>query len=79
MELTLNETWLHGKYDNGEINTALSYVAVNDPDFFAQAYAESINAEVNNVNIPASIHNYGHQLGQRAKTYADAFRHRRTR
>jgi hypothetical protein len=31
-----NETWLHGKYDNGEINTRLPYVAVNDPDFFCQ-------------------------------------------
>ena len=32
----LNESWLHGKYDNGEINTYLPYVAVNDPDFYAQ-------------------------------------------
>jgi len=32
----LNETWLHGKYANGEINTSLSYVAVNDPDWFFQ-------------------------------------------
>jgi len=37
MELPeLNETWLHGKYDNGEINTSLEYIAVNDPDFFVQ-------------------------------------------
>ena len=32
----LNETWLHGKYKNGEINTSLSYVAVNDPEWFFQ-------------------------------------------
>ena len=32
----LNETWLNGKYKNGEINTSLEYIAVNEPDFFAQ-------------------------------------------
>lgn len=36
MQLQLNETWLHGKYKNGEINTSLSYVAVKEPEFFAQ-------------------------------------------
>ena len=32
----LNETWLHGKYKNGEINTTLPYIAVDDPDWFFQ-------------------------------------------
>lgn len=32
----LDASWLHGKYANGEINTKLSYVAVNDPEFYAQ-------------------------------------------
>ena len=36
MKTQLNKTWLHGKYKNGEINTDLSYVAVNDPDWFFQ-------------------------------------------
>ena len=34
--IELNETWLNGKYDNGEINTSLGYVAFNSPDFFFQ-------------------------------------------
>ena len=41
MEYILNETWLHGKYDNGEINTVLPYVAVNEPDFFCQGDSAS--------------------------------------
>ncbi len=36
----------------------------------AQAYASDIGANVCNVNLPASIHTYGYQLGQRAKTLA---------
>ena len=36
MNIELNETWLHGKYDNGEIHTGLSYVAVNEPEYFFQ-------------------------------------------
>ena len=34
--LKLNESWLHLKYDNGEINTNIPYIAVENPDFFAQ-------------------------------------------
>ena len=48
--IELNETWLHGKYDNGEINTSLSYVAVNDPDWFFQG--EEAN------NVISEIHKY---------------------
>lgn len=33
--MKLNSAWLNGKYANGEINTDLPYVAVNEPDFFA--------------------------------------------
>ena len=36
MDITLNETWISGKYANGEIDTAYSTVSVNDPEFFAQ-------------------------------------------
>ena len=39
MEYIPHESWLHGKYENGEINTSLSYVAVNSPEFFAQGDA----------------------------------------
>ena len=34
--ITLNITWLHGKYLCGEINTALEAVEIFEPDFFAQ-------------------------------------------
>ena len=45
--ITLNESWLHNKYDNGEINTALSYVAVDDPEWFFQGEsAEEVIAEI---------------------------------
>lgn len=27
---------MNGKYENGEINTSLPYVAVNSPEFFSQ-------------------------------------------
>jgi len=50
MTIELNETWLHGKYDNGEINTGLSYVAVNDPDYFF--HGDSGN------EVIAEIHTY---------------------
>jgi len=36
MKITLNESWISGKYANGEINTAYSTVAVTEPEFFAQ-------------------------------------------
>lgn len=29
-------SWLSGKYTNGEINTLMPYLAVNEPDFFMQ-------------------------------------------
>lgn len=34
--ITLNITWLHGKYQCGEINTALGTVEIFESDFFAQ-------------------------------------------
>lgn len=34
--ITLNETWISGKYANGEINTAYSWVTVYEPDYFLQ-------------------------------------------
>lgn len=34
--LVLNDTWLDGKYPNGEINTSLPYVSVNNPEWFFQ-------------------------------------------
>jgi len=38
MDITLNESWISGKYSCGEINTALGTVEVFDPEegFFAQ-------------------------------------------
>jgi len=32
----LNTSWLHGKYEAGEINVNTSYVHFYEPDFFAQ-------------------------------------------
>ena len=48
----VSETWLHGKYENGEINTLLSYVSVIDPEYFALGYgADEIIKEVHNIWI----------------------------
>ena len=45
--MKLNSAWLNGKYANGEINTYLPYVAVNEPDFFAAGDdAEQIIKEI---------------------------------
>lgn len=47
MNKILNESWLHGRYQNGEINTSLPYIAVNEPEFFAQGEsAELIIGEI---------------------------------
>lgn len=48
--IELNETWLNGKYKNGEMNTGLSYVSVKNPDFFA--WGEEAD------NIIKEIHQY---------------------
>jgi hypothetical protein len=48
--MELNKTWLNGKYKNGEINTSLPFVSVNDPEF----YADGENAEI----IIGDIYNY---------------------
>ena len=48
--MELNETWLYGKYDNGEINTSLPYVAFNNPDWFFQGEEAD--------NVISEIHNY---------------------
>lgn len=43
----LDESWISGKYANGEINTAHSTVAVTEPDFFAQGEdADQIISEI---------------------------------
>ena len=34
--ITLNISWLHGKFECGEIDTSLGTVAVYSPEFFAQ-------------------------------------------
>ena len=45
--IELNETWLNGKYSNGEINTSLPFIAVNNPEFFAQGDdADSIISDI---------------------------------
>ena len=47
--MKLNYMWLNGKYANGEINTDMPYVAVNEPDFFAAGDdAEQIIKEILN-------------------------------
>jgi len=47
MEIELNESWLNGNYENGEINTSLPYIAVNDPEFYAQGEdADNIIKEI---------------------------------
>lgn len=48
--MELNKTWLNGKYKNGEINTSLPFVSVNNPEF----YADGENAE----RIIKEIYNY---------------------
>ena len=47
MDMELNKSWLHGKYEKGyEINTNLPYIAFGD-DFFAQGDdADKIISEV---------------------------------
>ena len=47
---TLTTSWLNGKYKNGEINTWLPFVSVNDPEF----YADGEDAE----RIIEDIYNY---------------------
>ena len=48
----VSKTWLNGKYENGEINTSLSYVSVNSPEFFVQGCgADEIIKEVHNIWI----------------------------
>lgn len=48
----VSETWLNGKYENGEINTSLSYVSVKDPEMFVQgSEADEIIKEVHNIWI----------------------------
>lgn len=50
-----NETWLNGKYNNGEINTLFSYVAVN-PDFFCQGQeADEIISEIHQIWINSDL------------------------
>lgn len=45
-------SWIGGKYENGEINTAFSHVIVKDPEFFAQGEeAENIIKEVHQIWI----------------------------
>lgn len=45
-----NESWLHGKYDNGEINTSLPYVAVNEPEYFVQGeQASDVISEIHTI------------------------------
>ena len=48
--MKLNKTWLNSKYKNGEINTSLPFVSVNNPEF----YADGENAEI----IIEEIYNY---------------------
>lgn len=52
MEITLNETWLHGKYPaiNSEINTSIPYVAIYD--YFAQGDdADKVISEIHQIWI----------------------------
>lgn len=43
----MDTSWINGKYENGEINTSLPYVAINEPEFFAQGdEAETIINEI---------------------------------
>lgn len=52
-----NQSWLHGKYKGiGEINTALSYVAIDKNDFFAQGEsAELIINEIHHIWLKNTI------------------------
>lgn len=51
----LNESWLHGIYENGEINTNLSYVSIGD-DFFAQGdAANNIIKEIHKIWLDKDI------------------------
>jgi hypothetical protein len=45
----LDSSWLSGKYDNGEINTKLPYISVNEPEFFAQG--EAADEIINEINL----------------------------
>ena len=31
-----NETWLSHKYKNGEINTSIPYISINEPEFYCE-------------------------------------------
>ena len=58
MELTLNESWLNGKYSCGEINTSLSTVEVFDADegFFAQdEHAWEIISEIHRIWVNSEL------------------------
>ena len=54
--MELNETWLNGRYENGEINTSLSFVSVNDPEFYADGEdAERIIEDIYNYWLNGNI------------------------
>lgn len=52
----LNESWLNGKYENGEINTSLSFVSVESEDYFAQGSEADQNiAEIHQIWINSEL------------------------
>lgn len=54
--ITLDTSWLHRKYENGEINTRLPYVAVNDPDYFVQgSEAELVIDQIHQIWINGDL------------------------
>ncbi len=56
MFLNLNHSWLHGHYANGEINTHLDYVCVDDLDFYVQGQeAIAIIEEIHHIWVHSNI------------------------
>lgn len=58
MDITLNTSWLNGKYDCGVINTSLGTVEVFDPEgeFFAQdEHAWEIISEIHQIWISGEL------------------------
>lgn len=58
-EITLNETWINGRYNiNGqqvEVNTRLSYVAIGEDYFFQGQEADTVICDIHQLWIDSDM------------------------